>query len=118
MGGGGILPKTYAEVGSEKISAATLRFGNLVFEGTVEPGIEDNAYHNGFNEELGMFAKLCLEGGPNPMDAWEANVPTVLFEKAVESMNSRHPVAVDMAQEFYLPDGKLPLSIEKFGDVD
>jgi predicted dehydrogenase len=118
MGGGGILPKTYAEVGSEGVSGATLRFGNLVFEGTEEPGIEENTYHNGFNEELGMFARLCLEGGPNPMDAWEANVPTVIFEKAVESMNSRRPVAVDMAQEFYLPDGKLPLSIENFGDLD
>ncbi len=118
MGGGGILPKHYAEIGAGNISAATLRFRNLVFEGTDEPGIEENEYHNGFFEELGMFAKLCLEGGPNPMDAWEANVPTVIFEKAVESMNTRRAVPVDMTAEFYLPNGKLPLSVANFGDVD
>ena len=94
MGGGGIIPKHYAEVGAGSVSAATLRFGNLVFEGTDEPGIEHNEYHVGFDEELGMFAKLCLEGGPNPMDPWEANVPTVIFEKAVESMKTRRAVPV------------------------
>ena len=98
------------------MSAATLRFGNLVFEGTDEPGIEHNEYHVGFDEELGMFAKLCLEGGPNPMDPWEANVPTVIFEKAVESMKTRRAVPVNMADEFYLPNGELPLSITQFGD--
>ena len=98
------------------VSAATLRFGNLVFEGTDEPGIEHNEYHVGFDEELGMFAKLCLEGGPNPMDPWEANMPTVIFEKAVESMKTRRAVHVNIAEEFYLPNGKLPLSITQFGD--
>ena len=117
MGGGGILPKHYAEIGAGNVSAATLRFSNLVFEGTDELGIEGNEYHNGFFEELGMFAKLCLEGGPNPMDVWEANVPTVIFEKAVESMNTRRAVPVDMTAEFYLPDGKLPVSVANFGDV-
>ena len=116
MGGGGIIPKPYVEVGAGNVSAATLRFGNLVFEGTDEPGIEHNEYHVGFDEELGMFAKLCLEGGPNPMDPWEANVPTVIFEKALESMRSRRAVPINMADEFYLPNGKLPLSITQFGD--
>ena len=118
VGGGGIIPKHYAEVGAGSVSAATLRFGNLVFEGTDEPGIEHNEYHVGFDEELGMFAKLCLEGGPNPMDSWEANVPTVIFEKAVESMKTRRAVPVNMADEFYLPNGELPLSITQFGDND
>ena len=118
MGGGGIVPKHYAEVGAGDVSASTMRFGNLVFDGTDEPGIECNEYHNGFYEELGMFAKLCLEGGPNPMDPWEANVPTVIFEKAVQSMKTRQAVPVDMRDEFYLPNGVLPISVASFGDVD
>lgn len=117
VGAGGILPKHYAEVRAGTMSAATLRFGNLVFEGTDELGIEENAYKNGFNEEMGMFARLCLKGGPNPMDAWEACIPTLIFEKAVESMGTGRAVSVDIANEFYLPDGKLPVSIERFGDV-
>ena len=117
VGTGGILPKHYAEVHAGTVSAATLRFGSLVFEGTDAPGIEGNAYHNGFDEEMGMFARLCLEGGPSPMDAWEACIPTLIFEKAVESMRTRQPVAVDVREEFYLPDGKLPASIARFGDV-
>ena len=51
VGGGGIIPKHYAEVGAGDVSAATLRFGNLVFEGIDEPGIEHNEYHVGFDEE-------------------------------------------------------------------
>ena len=117
LGTGGILPKHYAEVQAGKVSAATLRFGNLVFEGTDEPGIEENRYHNGFDEEMSMFARLCIEGGPSPMDAWEASVPTLIFEKAVESMRTGRPVPVNIKDEFYLPDGKLPASIESFGDV-
>ena len=50
------------------------------------------------------------------MDPWEANVPTVIFEKAVESMKTRRAVPVNMSDEFYLPNGKLPLSITQFGD--
>ena len=34
----------------------------------------------------------------------EANVPTVIFEKAVESMKTRRAVPVNMADEFYLPE--------------
>ena len=117
LGGGGILPKHYAEVHAGTVSAATLRFSNLVFEGTDAPGIEGNTYHNGFDEEMGMFARACLEGGPSPMDAWEACIPTLIFEKAVESMRTGQPVAVDITREFYLPDGKLPASIERFGDL-
>ena len=116
VGAGGILPKHYAEVLAGGVSAATLRFGNLVFEGTDEPGIEHNTYHNGFDEEMGMFAHLCLHGGPSPMDAWEACIPTLIFEKAVESMRTHQPVPVDVREDFYLPDGKLPASIEHFGD--
>ncbi len=116
VGSGGILPKHYAEVLAGGVSAATLRFGNLVFEGTDEPGIEHNAYHNGFDEEMGMFAHLCLHGGPSPMDAWEACIPTLIFEKAVESMRTHRPVPVDVREEFYLPDGQLPASIAHFGD--
>ncbi len=116
LGFGGILPKHYAEVHAGSVSAATLRFGNLVFEGTDEPGIEENRYHNGFDEEMSMFARLCIEGGPNPMDAWEACIPTLLFEKAVESMRTGRPVPVDVHEEFYLPDGKLPASIANYGD--
>ena len=117
VGTGGALPKHYAEVLAGPVSAATLRFGNLVFEGTDEPGIQENAYHNGFDQEMGMFARLCLEGGPNPMDAWEACVPTLIFEKAVESMRTHQPAPVDIREAFYLPDGKLPDSIERFGDA-
>ncbi len=117
LGGGGILPKHYAEVHAGTVSAATLRFGNLVFEGTDAPGIEGNTYHNGFDEEMGMFARACLEGSPSPMDAWEACIPTLIFEKAIESMRTGRPVAVDIEKEFYLPDGKLPVSIERFGDA-
>ena len=117
LGTGGILPKHYAEVQAGTISAATLRFGNLVFEGTDEPGIEENDYHNGFDQEMGMFARLCLEGGPSPMDAWESCVPTLIFEKAVESMRTGQLVPVSVHDEFYLPDGRLPASIENFGDV-
>ena len=116
VGAGGILPKHYAEVLAGGVSAATLRFGNLVFEGTDEPGIEHNAYHNGFDEEMDMFARLCLHGGPSPMDAWEACIPTLIFEKAVESMRTHQPVPVDVREEFYLPDGELPASIAHFGD--
>ena len=117
IGSGGILPKHYAEVHAGPVSAATTRFYNLVFEGTDEPGIETNEYHNGFDEEFGMFARLCMEGGPNPMDMWESCVPTVLFEKALESMRARAPVPVDLEREMFLPDGKLPPSIANFGDV-
>lgn len=116
VGAGGILPKHYAEVLAGSVSAATLRFGNLVFEGTDEPGIEQNDYHNGFDEEMSMFAHLCLHGGESPMDAWEACIPTLIFEKAVESMRTHQPVPVDLRNDFYLPDGHLPASIERFGD--
>ena len=116
LGTGGVLPKHYAEVHAGSVSAATVRFGNLVFEGTEEPGIEGNFYHNGFDEEMEMFAKLCLEGGPSPMDAWEACIPTLIFEKAVESMRTGQPVPIRIEDEFYLPDGKLPSSIVTFGD--
>ena len=116
VGSGGILPKHYAEVLAGPVSAATSRFENLVFEGTEEAGIEENLYHNGFNEEMAMFSKFCLEGGPNPMDIWEAAIPTLIFEKAVESMRTRQPVAVDIHDAFYLPDGNLAASIENFGD--
>ena len=117
VGSGGALPKHYAEVLAGPVSAATVRFGNLTFQGTDEPGIEHNEYHNGFDEEMGMFARLCLEGGPNPMDAWEACVPTLIFEKAIESMRTHQPVPVNIEDELYLPDGKLPISIENFGDA-
>ncbi len=116
LGSGGILPKHYAEVHAGSVSAATLRFGNLVFEGTDQQGIEENRYHNGFDEEMSMFARLCIEGGPNPMDAWEACIPTLLFEKAVESMRTGLAVPVDVHEEFYLPGGKLPASIANYGD--
>ena len=88
-----------------------------MFDGTDESGIEQNRYHNGFDEEMAMFAKLCLTGGPSPMDAWEASIPTILFEKAVESMRTVLPVPVDVTNEFYLPDGVLPASVASFGDV-
>ena len=117
IGSGGIVPKHYAEVHAGPVSAATTRFYNLVFEGTDEPGIEENEYHNGFNEQMRMFARLCLEGGPNPMDMWESCVPTVLFEKAVESMRAHRPVPFDLEDEMYLPNRKLPASIANFGDV-
>ena len=117
LGTGGILPKHYAEVQAGTVSAATLRFGNLVFEGTDEPGIEENYYHNGFDEEMDMFARLCLDGGPSPMDAWEACVPTLIFEKAVESMRTGRPVPIDIREEFHLPNGEFPASIANFGDV-
>ena len=118
VGSGGVLPKHYAEVLAGQVSAATVRFGNLVFQGTDEAGIEQNEYHNGFDGEMGMFARLCLEGGPSPMDAWEACVPTLIFEKAIESMRTHQPVPVNIQDEFYLPDGQLPASIENFGDVE
>ncbi len=117
LGSGGILPKHYAEVHAGETSAATLRFGNLVFDGTDEPGIEENRYHNGFDEEMEMFADLASQGGASPMDAWEACIPTLIFEKAVESMRTGKAVAVDVTKEFYLPDGELPPSIANFGDV-
>ena len=117
LGSGGILPKHYAEVHAGEVSAATLRFGNLVFDGTDEPGIEENRYHNGFDEEMEMFADLCIDGGPSPMDAWEACIPTLIFEKAVESMRTRQAVSVDVEKEFYLPDGVLPPSLANFGSV-
>lgn len=116
VGSGGYLPKHYAEVLAGPVSAATVRFGNLIFEGTEEPGIERNAYHNGFDEEMSMFAHLCLGTGPNPMDAWEACIPTLILEKAIEAMRTHQAVSVDMSKDFYLPDGKLPASIERFGD--
>ena len=116
VGSGGILPKHYAEVLAGPVSAATLRFGNLVFRGTDEPGIEENEYQNGFYEEMAMFARLCLDRTPSPMDAWEAAVPTLIFEKAIESMRTGQPVPVNIREEFYLPGGKLPVSIEQFGD--
>ena len=117
IGSGGILPKHYFEVHEGPVSAASLRFGNLVFENSDEPGIEQNEYHNGFNEEMDMFARYCLDGGPSPMDAWEACIPTLIFEKAVESMRTVKPISVDVAKDFYLPGGKLPASIASFGDV-
>ena len=117
IGSGGIVPKHYGEVLAGPVSAATWGFRNLVFEGTDEPGIEENRYHNGFDDEMGMFARLCLEGGPNPMDAWEASIPTLIFEKAVESMETHQPARIDLDNAFYLPDGKLPASIVRFGDL-
>lgn len=116
LGTGGILPKHYAEVQAGDVSAATLRFGNLVFDGTDEPGIDENRYHNGFDEEMAMFASLCIDGGKSPMDAWEASIPTLIFEKAVESMRTGKPVPVDVEKEFYIPDGILASSIASFGD--
>ena len=50
------------------------------------------------------------------MDAWESCIPTLIFEKAVESMRSGRPVSLNVVEEFYLPGGKLPPSIENFGD--
>ena len=64
-----------------------------------------------------MFARLCMEGGPNPMDMWESCIPTLIFEKALESMRARKPVPLDLEREMFLPDGKLPPSIANFGDV-
>ena len=116
-GGGGIIPKHYAEVQEGKVSAATLRFSNLVFDGTDEPGIDKNKYHNGFNEEMEMFHKLCVSGKDNPMDAWESSIPTLIFEKAVKSMTTGQPIKVDIQKDFYFPNGNLPTSITKFGDV-
>ena len=52
------------------------------------------------------------------MDAWEACIPTLIFEKAIESMRTHQPVHVNLEDEFYLPDGKLPASIENFGAVE
>lgn len=115
-GGGGIIPKHYAEVQAGKVSAATLRFGNLVFDGTDEPGIDENIYHNGFYEEMEMFHQLCVTGKDNPMDAWESSIPTLIFEKAVESMKTGQPVNIDVQKDFYIPNGILPTSLAKFGD--
>jgi len=42
LGGEGILPKHYPEVGAEDASAATLGSVNLVLEGSDAPGIEGN----------------------------------------------------------------------------
>ena len=50
------------------------------------------------------------------LDAWESCIPTLIFEKAVESMRSGRPVSLFVVEEFYLPGGKLPPSIENFGD--
>ena len=130
VGSGGIVPKYYGEVLAGSVSAATNRFRSLVFEGTDAEGFEEiysegtgilndasgNPYRAGFDEEMEMFAKLCLEGGPNPMDVWEASVPTLIFEKAVQSMRERKPVAVDIREACWTPDGKLPESVATFGD--
>jgi hypothetical protein len=71
---------------------------------------------NGFDEEMEMFANYCLNGGPSPMDVWEASIPTLIVEKAVEAMQSSKPVAIDLSADFYLPGGKMPASLEQFGD--
>ncbi len=116
VGQGGYLPKHYAEVMAGPVSAATVRFGNLIFQGTDEPGIEENSYHNGFDEEMEMFANHCLNGGPSPMDVWEASIPTLIVEKAIDAMQNNRPAQIDLSADFYLPDGKLPASLEQFGD--
>ena len=74
------------------------------------------ATRDGFDEEMAMFASLCIDGGKSPMDAWEASIPTLIFEKAVESMRTGKPVPVDVEKEFYIPDGILASSIASFGD--
>ena len=116
QGMGGILPKWYAEVQAGALSAAMSGMTKLTFEGKDAPeGIPDNPYHTGFNEEFSRFADTCLDGATNPMDAWESSIPTLLTEKAVESMRSGLPVNVDVMKGFYLPNGKLPESIARFG---
>ena len=101
-----------------------------MFEGTDQTGFEEiysegtgilrdasgNPYRAGFDEEMEMFARLCLEGGPNPMDVWEASVPTFIFEKAIESMRLRRPVPVDIRDACWTTDGNLPESVSTFGD--
>ena len=42
------------------------------------------------------------------MDMWESCIPTLIFEKALESMRARKPVPLDLEREMFLPDGKLP----------
>lgn len=130
VGSGGIVPKYYGEVLGGSVSAATNRFRSLVFEGTDEVGFEEiyaegtgilndpsgKPYRAGFDEEMEMFATLCLAGGTNPMDVWESSVPTLIFEKAIESMRERKPVSVDIREACWTPDGQLPESVATFGD--
>ena len=116
IGSGGIVPKHYAEVLAGPVSAAISAFRDLVFEGTDAPGLMNETRSAGFDRQLGMFANLCRNGGKNPMDAWEAAIPTLIFERAVESMQTGQPVPVNLEEAFYLPDGKLPTSVTQFGD--
>ena len=118
MGMGGINPtKWYVEVQGGPRSAAIHGFTKLAFEGTTEPGIPENRYHDGFDKQWKLLADTCLNSKPSTMDAWEAAIPTIFTEKALESMGTGKPVPVDLRKEMYLPKGALPTSIAKFGEV-
>jgi len=118
MGLGGINPtKWYVEVQGGPKSAAIHGFTKLAFEGTTEPGIPENRYHDGFDKHWKLLADMCLNGKASTMDAWEASIPTIFTEKALESMRTGKSVAVDFRKEMWLPNGKLPESVAKYGDV-
>lgn len=115
-GVGGTMPEWFAQVLGDEESAGVSDFTELEFTVATDSNIAGNTFLNGFNEQMDMFAALCLDGGPNRMDAWEACMPTLLFEKAIQSMESHHPQPINYAEDFYLPDGVLPPSIANFGD--
>jgi predicted dehydrogenase len=95
LGTGGYLPKWYLEVMGGSISGTSPGLTSLVFEPADVPGIEKNPYHKGFDEQMDEFARYALEGGDSPLDVWEAGLPTILFEKALESARSRSTVPID-----------------------
>ena len=115
-GVGGTMPKWFAQVLGDEESAGVSEFTDLEFKVATDSSIHGNGYRNGFNEQMDMFAALCLNGGPNGMDVWEACMPTLLFEKAILSMESHQPQPINYAEDFYLPDGVLPPSVANYGD--
>jgi len=96
LGVGGHLKKWFFEILGGALSASIHHNADLIFNPATEPGITGNAYFNGFNEQMGLFADYCLDGGPSPLDVWEASVPTVLMEKTLESARTGRSVAVGL----------------------
>jgi hypothetical protein len=56
----------------------------------------EHVYASGRDDEWERFANYLLEGGPSPLDVYEASIPTVLMEKAIASARSGAPVAIDL----------------------
>jgi predicted dehydrogenase len=99
LGDGGFLRKWFFEVAGGAVNATIDHMTRLTVADAGGRTCQEFPYTSGRDQEWDRFADYLLDGGPSPLDVWDASVPTILMEKAIASARSGAPVAVDLYAE-------------------